>query len=173
MPTHPAADNGGQRHLVRETVAGFFIGQALHWEKQLTPSQHGHPALLPQGTDQAREGHGRDVPITAPQARLSPPWGANRASRATSGRLVRERQTHCGRTVHPALHIVPWMRQRGRAPKRTRASWAWRGRPPPALPLPGVCAASPSRGERRGRTRPTLWCCPREQRRSSHRGSRR
>src|SRR6266850_6359062 len=75
MPTHPAADNGGQRHLVRETVAGFFIGQALYWEKQLTPSQHGHPALLPQGTDQAREGHGRDVPEHCAPGQTEPTVG--------------------------------------------------------------------------------------------------
>jgi hypothetical protein len=30
MPDHPAADDGGQIHLVRETAAVFFIGQDLH-----------------------------------------------------------------------------------------------------------------------------------------------
>src|SRR6266568_1507769 len=31
MPEHTAADDGGQIHLARETVAVLFIGQDMHW----------------------------------------------------------------------------------------------------------------------------------------------
>src|SRR5262245_23935946 len=49
-------------------------------------------------------------------AKLRPPWVAKRASRATSGRIERSRQTQCGRTVHTAVHAGHWRRQMVRPP---------------------------------------------------------
>ena len=61
MPEHAATDDGGQIHLVGETAAVLFIGQDIRRQRQATPGQHRDQALLAQGTDQAIEGHGRDV----------------------------------------------------------------------------------------------------------------
>ena len=73
MPEHTATDDGGQIHLVRETAAVLLIGQDIPWERQPTPRQHGHQALLTQGTDQAIEGHGRDVADDCTPFQTEPP----------------------------------------------------------------------------------------------------
>jgi len=54
--------------------------------------------------------------IIADHAKLRPLWVANRASRATSGRIVRYRRTQGGRMVHTALHVAHCMRQMVRRP---------------------------------------------------------
>jgi hypothetical protein len=61
VPDHAATDDGGQLHLLSQAPAVRFIGQDIDRQRQSTPSQHGHQALLPQRTDPAIEGHGRDV----------------------------------------------------------------------------------------------------------------
>ena len=58
---HPATDNRGQIHLVGETVAVLLIGQEIDGQRQPTPGQHRHQTLVAERTDQAIEGHGRDM----------------------------------------------------------------------------------------------------------------
>ena len=61
MPEDTTADDRGQIHLAGETAAVLFISQDIDRQRQSTPRQHGHQALLTQSTHQAIEGHGRDV----------------------------------------------------------------------------------------------------------------
>jgi hypothetical protein len=51
----------GRRGDQGQTVAVLFISQERDRQRQSTPRQHGHQALLTQGRHQAREGHGRNV----------------------------------------------------------------------------------------------------------------
>src|SRR5215470_9149880 len=57
MPDDTATDDGGQIDPLGEAVAVFLIGQDISWQRQTTLDQHGHQAVLPQGTDQTIEGH--------------------------------------------------------------------------------------------------------------------
>jgi hypothetical protein len=61
MPEHPPTDNGGQIHLVGQTMAMLLIGEKIDGQWQATPGQHAHQALLPQRTHQTIEGHRGDM----------------------------------------------------------------------------------------------------------------
>jgi len=61
VPEHPAADDRGQIHLVGETPAVLFIGQDICRQPQATAGQHRDETMLTEGTDDAIEGHGRDM----------------------------------------------------------------------------------------------------------------
>jgi hypothetical protein len=61
MPDHTATDNRGQIHLVGKTLAVLFIGQEIDGQRQPTPRQHRHQALLTERTHHAIEGHRRDI----------------------------------------------------------------------------------------------------------------
>ena len=62
MPDHAATDNRGQIHLVGETAAVLLVGQEIGRQRETTPGQHRHQAVVAQRTDQTVEGHGRDMP---------------------------------------------------------------------------------------------------------------
>src|SRR5215470_11499205 len=57
MPDDTATDDGGQIDPLGEAVAVFLIGQDISWQRQTTLDQHGHQAVLPQGTEQTIKGH--------------------------------------------------------------------------------------------------------------------
>ncbi len=86
MPEHATADDRGQIDLVGETAAVFFIDQEIDGQGQATPGEHRHQTLLPKGTDEAVERHGRDMrnhrasstlsPRVSPTAHHGPPRGA-------------------------------------------------------------------------------------------------
>ena len=61
VPEDTAPDDTGQVDPFGEATAVFLIGQDIRGQQQVTPGQHGDQAVLTQGTDQAREGHGRDM----------------------------------------------------------------------------------------------------------------
>ena len=61
MPDHPATDDGGQIDARSETLAMLFIGEDIGGQRQGTQGEHGDQAMLAQGTNQAIEGHRRDV----------------------------------------------------------------------------------------------------------------
>ena len=61
VPEHPAADDRGQIHLGGETTAVLFIGQDVCRQPQATAGQHRDETVLTEGTDDAIEGHGRDM----------------------------------------------------------------------------------------------------------------
>ena len=61
MPDHPATDDGGQIDARSETLAMLCIGEDRGGPRQGTPGEHGDQARLAQGTNQAIEGHRRDV----------------------------------------------------------------------------------------------------------------
>src|SRR5262249_27825650 len=61
MPDHTATDDGGQLDPLAETRAMLCIVQDSGREGQLVVDPHGCQALLSEGTDQAIEGHGRDM----------------------------------------------------------------------------------------------------------------
>ena len=67
----------------------LFIGQEIDGQRQPTPHQHGAQTLVSKRTDEAGERHGRDMVEDGHSSKLRPPWVANRASRATSGRMER------------------------------------------------------------------------------------
>jgi hypothetical protein len=61
MPDGTAGDNRGPRHVVGETTTVLFIGQEIGWERQPTPGQYHHDALVAEGADQAIKGHRREM----------------------------------------------------------------------------------------------------------------
>jgi hypothetical protein len=61
MPEHAATDNRGQIHLLRETVAVFFVGQKIGGEGEPTPGEHRHQTLVAERTDEAIKGHRGDM----------------------------------------------------------------------------------------------------------------
>ena len=78
MPEHPATDDGGQVHLVREAFAVLFIGQQIDRQRQPRQNlpQHsvrhcvGHVDQVARGNDQVRHRVQTDDALhTALQAR--------------------------------------------------------------------------------------------------------
>jgi hypothetical protein len=61
VPDDPATDDGGQIDALSETLAMLFIGQDIDRQRQATHDQSRDEAVLSQGTNQAIEGHGRDM----------------------------------------------------------------------------------------------------------------
>src|SRR5262245_63510242 len=89
MPDDTATDYGGQIDPLAEAVAVFLIGQDIRWQRQTTLDQHGHQAVVPQGTDQTIEGHRGDMADGGDHSKLRPPWVAVKAWRATPGLMRR------------------------------------------------------------------------------------
>jgi hypothetical protein len=61
MPDHTPPDDGGQVDPLGETAAVLFVGQDIERQRQATPHQHRDQVVLPQGTEQAIEGHRGDM----------------------------------------------------------------------------------------------------------------
>ena len=61
VPEHTATDNRGQVRLGGETMRVLLIGEEIDRERQSTPRQHRHQPLVAERTDEAIQGHGRDV----------------------------------------------------------------------------------------------------------------
>jgi hypothetical protein len=61
MPEHAATDDRGEVHLLGETAAVLFIGEAIDRQREPTPGQDGHQTVVTEGTDQAIERHRREV----------------------------------------------------------------------------------------------------------------
>ncbi len=61
MPEHATIDNGGQIHLLGETVTVLLIGEDIDGQWHATSGQHAHQALVTQRTYQAIERHGGDM----------------------------------------------------------------------------------------------------------------
>ncbi|HSX79925.1 MAG TPA: hypothetical protein VLQ80_15300 [Candidatus Saccharimonadia bacterium] len=57
MPDHATTDDGGQIHLIRQAPAVLLIGEEIDGQRQATPGQHAHQALVTQRTHQTIEGH--------------------------------------------------------------------------------------------------------------------
>jgi hypothetical protein len=73
MPDHAAPDHRGQVHLGGQAMAVLFIGQNIHWQGQPTAGQDRHEVLAAHGTDQARDGHWRDVADHGTPFQTQPP----------------------------------------------------------------------------------------------------
>ena len=58
MPDRATTDNGGQVHFVCPTAAMLLIGEEIDRQRQGTPGEHGHQAVLPKCTDKTIERHG-------------------------------------------------------------------------------------------------------------------
>ena len=75
------------RYFLGQTAAVLLIRQKYR-ERQPTPGEHRDQTVLAERTDETIERHRREViRSTAHSSKLRPPWVANRASRATSGRI--------------------------------------------------------------------------------------
>src|SRR2546427_328549 len=61
MPEHPATDNRGQIHLLRETATVLLVGQEVDRQWQPTAGQYRDQTVLTQRTDETVERHGRDM----------------------------------------------------------------------------------------------------------------
>jgi hypothetical protein len=57
MPDHAATHNGRQIDLVGETVTVLFIGQEIHRQREPTPGQDRHQAVMAECANQTIEGH--------------------------------------------------------------------------------------------------------------------
>src|SRR6266436_8349677 len=62
VPEHATTDNGREIDLGSKTATVLLVGQEIRGQGQTTPGEHRHQTLAAKGTDQAIEGHGREMP---------------------------------------------------------------------------------------------------------------
>src|SRR4029434_7572112 len=61
MPDHAATDNRGEIHLVGETVTVLFVGQEVDRQWETASGQYRHQTVVAKRTDEAIEGHWRNM----------------------------------------------------------------------------------------------------------------
>ena len=98
----------------------LLIGQEIDRQWQPTPGQHRDQTLVAKRTDQAIEGHGRDMIEHRAQLQTEPTMRGQQGITGDLGAHRRYRKTKWGRTVNTALHVVHWIRQMVSPPRRTR-----------------------------------------------------